>query len=177
MSISSDAIEAQASIDRDNAAFWDEKCSSQIARQLGVTGNDRSSLQRFDDWFFAFYPYLEQMIDFAGVAGKDVLQVGLGFGSVSQRLAEGGARLTGLDIVAGPVAGLNRRLRQGKLSGAAIQGSVLATMRHWIFLTFFRQRVHISVKSRIVGPTASDCDYLRVAWRRWLSIITAEVLE
>jgi ubiquinone/menaquinone biosynthesis C-methylase UbiE len=43
-----------------------------------------------------------------------------------QRLAESGARLTGLDIAAGPVAGLSHRLRQGKLSGAAIQGSVLA---------------------------------------------------
>jgi hypothetical protein len=117
------------------------------------------------------------MIDFAGVAGKDVLQVGLGFGSVSQRLTESGARLTGLDIAAGPVAGLNRCLRQGKLSGAAIQGSVLAAMRHWIFLTFFRQKAHISVKARIVGPTPSDCDYLRVAWRRWLSIIAAELLE
>jgi hypothetical protein len=68
-------------------------------------------------------------------------------------------------------------LRQGKLSGGAIQGSVLAVMRHWIFLTFFRQKVHIPVKSRIVGPTVSDCDYLRVAWGRWPSIITAEALE
>jgi hypothetical protein len=33
-----------------------------------------------------------------------------------QRLAESGARLTGLDIAAGPVAGLSHRLRHGKLT-------------------------------------------------------------
>jgi 2-polyprenyl-3-methyl-5-hydroxy-6-metoxy-1,4-benzoquinol methylase len=119
-------MDAQVAIDRENAAFWNEICGSQLARQLGVITNDRPSLQRFDDWFFAFYPYLDQMIDFTKAAGKEVLEVGLGFGSVSQRLAESGAKLTGLDIAAGPVAGVNHRLKQSNLPGRALQGSILA---------------------------------------------------
>ena len=35
--------------------------------------------------------------------GKKVLEVGLGYGSVAQRIAENGAVYTGLDIAEGPV--------------------------------------------------------------------------
>lgn len=116
---------SQTDIDAQNAAFWDEMCGSQAARSIGVTGNDLGSLARFDRWFFQFYPYLDRFIDFADVSNKDVFEVGLGFGSVSQRLAENGARLTCLDIAAGPVAGVNHRLGQLGLSGTVIQGSIL----------------------------------------------------
>jgi SAM-dependent methyltransferase len=115
----------QGSIDLANAAFWNEMCGTTAAQNLGVLGNDQASLAKFDAWYFGFYPYLADEIDFESIAGKDVLEVGLGYGSVSQRLAEMGARYTGLDIAAGPVAGVNHRLKQAKLPGKAIQGSIL----------------------------------------------------
>ena len=115
----------QHALDAANAAFWNELCGSQAAIALGMTGNDRDSLAKFDRWFFEYYPYLDRFIDFASVAGKDVLEVGLGYGSVSQRLAEHGAHLTALDIAEGPVAGVNHRLRQNGLTGKAVQGSIL----------------------------------------------------
>ena len=120
------AIATQPAIDAANAQFWNEMCGTTAAQAIGVTGSDPASLARFDRWFFDYYPYLDRYIDFAGVRGKDVLEVGLGYGSVSQRLAESGARLTSLDIAAGPVAGVNHRLRQAGLPGRAIQGSILA---------------------------------------------------
>jgi SAM-dependent methyltransferase len=109
-----------------NAAFWEELCGSTQARLLGVTDASPLSLKRFDDWYFDFYPYLFEHIPFAQLNGRDVLEVGLGYGSVAQRLAESGAHYQGLDIASGPVAMVNHRLRQNGLLEGARQGSILA---------------------------------------------------
>lgn len=115
----------QTTVDDRNAGFWDVLCGSQLAKSIGVTDCSPSSLKRFDDWYFAFYPYLFLHIPFNELAGKDVLEVGLGYGTVSQRIAEAGGRYTGLDIAEGPVVMANHRLRQCGLPGAARQGSIL----------------------------------------------------
>jgi SAM-dependent methyltransferase len=109
-----------------NASFWNELCGSGLARALGVTDDSPASLERFDRWYFEFYPYLASHIPFAALAGKRVLEVGLGYGSVAQRLAEIGAVYHGLDIAAGPVAMVQHRLAQKGLTGDVRQGSVLA---------------------------------------------------
>ncbi|MGH8636936.1 MAG: class I SAM-dependent methyltransferase [Burkholderiales bacterium] len=92
---------------------------------LGIQDASPASLKRFDDWYFAYYPYLFVHIPFYEWNGKDVLEVGLGYGTVSQRLAEWGARYRGLDIAAGPAGIVNQRLRQAGLPGEAIVGSIL----------------------------------------------------
>ena len=86
-----------------NASFWNELCGTSFAKALGVIDDLPGSLKRFDDWYFAFYPYLLIHIPFEDMQAKDVLEVGLGYGTVSQRIAEVGARYHGLDIAAGPV--------------------------------------------------------------------------
>lgn len=116
----------QASISSQNASFWNELCGSQLARTLGVVDSTPASLEKFDRWYFDFYPYLFHHIPFTQLKGKDVLEVGLGYGTVAQRLAQSGARYTGLDIAAGPVAMVNHRLQQTGLPGQAVQGSILA---------------------------------------------------
>ena len=115
----------QSAVDAANSAFWNELCGSAAARSLGITGNDPVSLKKFDDWFFQFYPYLDGFIDFPSLYDRDVLEVGLGYGTVGQRVAEFGARYTGLDIAQGPVDGFNHRLAQCGLPGRAVQGSIL----------------------------------------------------
>ena len=92
---------------------------------LGVSGNDLASLKKYDDWYLQYYPYLDRYIDFASLRDRDVLEVGLGYGTVGQKVAESGARYTGLDIAKGPVDGLNHRLAQSGLPGRALQGSIL----------------------------------------------------
>ena len=115
----------QSLVDAANSEFWNEMCGSAAARLLGITGNDVASLRKFDDWYFGFYPYLEKYIDFTSLCNRDVLEVGLGYGSVGQKIVETGARYTGLDIARGPIDGLNHRLAQSGLSGRVIQGSIL----------------------------------------------------
>src|SRR5207244_3095175 len=50
----------------------------------------------------------------------------LGYGSLSQKIAESGARYCGLDIALGPVVLVRHRLRQAGLPGRAEEGSILA---------------------------------------------------
>ena len=112
-------------ISQNNMKFWDELCGSHLARHLGVSDSSIASLKKFDDWYFDFYPYLFNHIPFRALGGKKVLEIGLGYGTVSQKLAEVGVHYTGLDIAAGPVAMVNQRLAQNNLAGQAVQGSIL----------------------------------------------------
>lgn len=72
-----------------------------------------------------YYPYLYNHIPFSELRGKKLLEVGLGYGTIAQKIAEVGADYQGLDIAEGPVAMVNHRLRQMGLPGKATQGSVL----------------------------------------------------
>jgi SAM-dependent methyltransferase len=118
-------MDRQSDIDHANAGFWDELCGTQLAKSLGVTDASPASLKRFDDWYMAFYPYLYDHIPFAAFRDKDVLEVGLGYGTVSQKIAESGARYCGLDIAANPVARANDRARHVGHAPTAQQGSIL----------------------------------------------------
>lgn len=115
-----------AELNEANAAFWDEMCGSQLAQMLGITDHSPESLKRFDDWYFEFYPYLERHIPFGEMRGKAVLEVGLGYGTVAQKIAQSGALYQGLDVASGPVGLVNHRLQSNGLLGNARQGSVLA---------------------------------------------------
>lgn len=116
----------QIRIDSENSEFWNTLCGSVFAQSIGVTDDSPASLARFDDWFFRLYPYLDGHLDLDDLKGRRVLEVGLGYGSVGQKIAAAGADYMGLDIAAGPVGMMRRRLRQSGLSGDATQGSILA---------------------------------------------------
>lgn len=112
-------------ISSQNETFWNVLCGSGAAQYLGITDTSPASLKKFDDWYFDIYPYLFDHIPFTELRGKDVLEVGLGYGTVAQKLAESGAIYQGLDIASGPVAMVNHRLNQTQLPGKAVQGSIL----------------------------------------------------
>jgi SAM-dependent methyltransferase len=116
----------QAVIDGMNSKFWNEPCGTQLAKVLGIEDDSPASLQRFDEAFFATYPYLlPKIIRPDRLAGRDVLEIGLGYGSVSQQIAGAGARYTGLDIAAGAVRMANLRMQLHGFAGRALQGTAL----------------------------------------------------
>jgi SAM-dependent methyltransferase len=100
----------QAEIDRRNAAFWDELCGSALARQLGITAPSLEALARFDAAYMAMYPYLDRYLPDVEVGGQRLLEMGLGYGTVSQLLVSRGFDYQGLDIAAGPVEMVRYRL-------------------------------------------------------------------
>ncbi len=121
------SADAQSSIDRQNQAFWDELCGTRLATTLGITEINPDSVARFDEAYMAHYPYLARYLDDLPVEGRKVLEIGLGFGTVGQILAQRGAHYHGADIAAGPVAMLRDRLRWlGRPDdGAIVQASAL----------------------------------------------------
>ena len=100
----------QATTDERNAAFWDELCGSALARQVGVEDASADSLARFDAAYMASYPYLDSYVP-ASLAGADLLEIGLGYGTLSALLIDRGARYHGVDIAEGPVEMVRHRLR------------------------------------------------------------------
>jgi SAM-dependent methyltransferase len=118
---------AQAELDSANAAFWDELCGTRFAREQGVIDNTAESLARFDRAYFDFYPYLAGYAP-VDLSGERVLEIGLGYGSLGQLLAERGADYHGLDIAPGPVAMMRERIGRAGLADPAervVQGSAL----------------------------------------------------
>ena len=83
----------QAQIDASNSVFWNELCGSYMARELGPYWTHRESLAKFDRAFFENYPYLLPLLQPERMRKKQVLEIGLGYGTVGQRLAEVGARV------------------------------------------------------------------------------------
>jgi SAM-dependent methyltransferase len=118
----------QTATDARNAAFWDELCGSALARQIGVEDASAESLARFDAAYLASYPYLEGYVP-ASFDGAELLEIGLGYGTLSSLLIGRGARYHGVDIAAGPVEMVRHRLRLAGQGGEAesrvIQASAL----------------------------------------------------
>jgi SAM-dependent methyltransferase len=100
---------SQQAIDESNAAFWDTLCGWNLAQRAGITGQGPDDLKRFDELYLGFYPYLARYLP-TDFAGKKVLEVGLGYGTLGQLIASRGADYYGADIAAGPVAVMQRRL-------------------------------------------------------------------
>lgn len=115
-----------SAVDEKNIAFWNELCGTGLATELGIKDDSAASLKKFDDWYFDFYPYLYDHIPFSQVSGRNVLEIGLGYGTVAQKLMESGANYHGLDIADGPVAMAQHRADMLGKPIKASQGSALA---------------------------------------------------
>ncbi|MBI3741900.1 MAG: class I SAM-dependent methyltransferase [Chloroflexi bacterium] len=102
----------QDRIDVKNIEFWNELCGSGLTRSLGITEASPENLRRFDDAYFAFYPYLTDYVLRYNLSGKKVLEIGLGYGTLGQLIASRGADYYGLDIAEGPVNMMRYRLEQ-----------------------------------------------------------------
>jgi SAM-dependent methyltransferase len=104
------AAPAAGDLEQRNAEFWDELCGSGLARQLGLVGRDRQTLEAFDRAYLDFYPYLLGYLDRFKLAGRRVLEIGLGYGTLGQAIIGRGAEYHGLDIAPAPVRMMQHRL-------------------------------------------------------------------
>jgi SAM-dependent methyltransferase len=103
-------VAAETRLDDLNAAFWNELCGTNLARELGIRDASAESLGRFDEAYFQLYPYLLDYFPRATVEGRRVLEIGLGYGTLGEALARLGADYHGLDLAEGPVAMMRARL-------------------------------------------------------------------
>lgn len=118
---------SEPDLDERNAAFWDELCGSSLARELGISDASEASLRRFDAAYMDLYPYLRDYLDHP-LDGAEVLEIGLGYGTLSGELMSRGASYHGVDIAEGPVEMVRHRWRLAGGSDAdqrVVQASVL----------------------------------------------------
>lgn len=174
-------------VSEENAEFWDELCGSILARDLGITDHSSSSLRKYDEGYFEFYPYLSSYIPFPKMKGKVVLEVGLGFGSVAQRVAEAGAIYEGLDISRGPVAMVNHRFRTFGVTGHAMRGNILdapfkdSSFDYVIAIGSYhhtgdlQRAVDESFRLLKSGGTLVMMVYSAYSYRRWLTALPSAI--
>jgi SAM-dependent methyltransferase len=117
----------EPALDDRNAAFWDELCGTNMARTLGISDASKESLTRFDEAYFALYPYLLGYVPRQAVEGRHLLEIGLGYGTLGEALTRLGADYHGLDLAAAPVAMMRSRLARipGGHPEQVVQGSAL----------------------------------------------------
>lgn len=101
---------SQSEIDTRNAEFWNELCGSSLAQSLGITGGTSANLRRFDEAYLGLYPYLAQYVEREKLRGKKVLEIGLGYGTLGQMIADQRCEYHGLDIAEGPANMMRYRL-------------------------------------------------------------------
>lgn len=115
----------QLEIDQRNIAFWDELCGTQMATMLGIDDASQESLATFDRWYLDYYPYLRRHVPIDRLAGKAVLEIGLGYGTMATQLMERDALYHGLDIAEGPVEMARYRAELARRDADIRQGSIL----------------------------------------------------
>lgn len=114
--------------DRKNIQFWNELCGSSLARSLGITEINSETLQKFDKAYMDYYPYLAGYVLKENLKSKRVLEIGLGYGTLSSLIASRDPDYYGLDIAYGPVKMIAYRLALAGQRNTlkAQEGSVLA---------------------------------------------------
>jgi len=170
---------AQKELDQKNAEFWNELCGTTFAQERGIKDHSDAPLKKFDEAYFAFYPYLLKHIKPELMRGQKVLEIGLGYGTVGQNLFEEGADYFGLDIAEGPVKMMNHRLRTKGYPEKAQQGSMLAcpfkdeTFDHVVSIGCFHHTGNIQKcfdeTYRILKPggRAMIMVYNKYSYRQW----------
>jgi SAM-dependent methyltransferase len=95
--------------------FWEQKpCGSTHARAPDGSRAYFDQIERRRD---ELEPFIARYADFAGVRGRDVLEVGVGLGTDFVRFSRAGARVTGVDLSPRAVDLVRRRLELEGLSG------------------------------------------------------------
>lgn len=118
----------QYQVNQDNSEFWTELCGTSFAQEHGIRNADKESLALFDKAFFDYYPFALDYLNSIEFNNSEVVEIGLGYGTVGEWLAKRSKHYTGVDISKGPVAMLNHRLKQNNLTTnhQAIQANALA---------------------------------------------------
>jgi ubiquinone/menaquinone biosynthesis C-methylase UbiE len=107
-----------------NKDFWDELCGSNLFVHLGLKEMNEQNLKIFDEHYFAMYPYLKNYVSKRQIENRSVLEIGLGFGTLSEYIFSNSKQYTGVDYASNPVKIVNERAKNNGRSqmAYAVQG-------------------------------------------------------
>jgi SAM-dependent methyltransferase len=109
--------------DAENSEFWNYLCGTNAALGYGFDVTTSVGIEDFDSWYFKFYPYLRNYLEFALSGPESVLEIGLGLGTTSRYLASNVSKYTGLDIAPNVISFLREDFKNRKLHGEFVLGS------------------------------------------------------
>ena len=146
-------------VDNQNDAYWSELSGTRAAAKLGITPSDPNGHSVFDEWFFWYYPYLADtsVIPWSELMDKQVLEVGLGYGSVGRKAINCGAFYTGLDVARGPIEFLSKTTQQS--SATFMQESVQQTL-----LTRIKNKSMANSQHPTIGSQGGREKWRMVVW-------------
>jgi SAM-dependent methyltransferase len=101
-------------------AYWNEHVGDWPIATAPV--GTAAYFEQTEAYRFDKLDYLERRIDFAGYAGRRVLDLGCGFGNDAARFAKGGAVVTGIDLAPRAVALARSNFAQRGLAGTFLEG-------------------------------------------------------
>ncbi len=104
----------------DNKSFWNELCGSHLFNFLGLKEVNAETLSVFDNEYFKMYPYLKTYVKDEYIINKNVLEIGLGFGSLSQFIMNKAGKYTGVDYSENPVNIVNERATLNGINNKAM---------------------------------------------------------
>ena len=102
-----------------NSKFWDEICGTARFRSLGLKEISPESLKKFDSWYMEYYPYLHKYLPLKQLKDKSVLEIGLGFGTIGEKLFLSAKKYIGVDYAQNPVDLMNLRIKYRNKNNAA----------------------------------------------------------
>lgn len=109
-------------------AFWDSHpCGEGMVGGLSARQVEeyRAFFNRYDALKYSLERHIPACIESLSLAGRRVLEVGLGQGAEAELIIRSGANWSGLDLTAESVSRVKTRLAIHKLQGDVRQGSVL----------------------------------------------------
>lgn len=143
-----------------------------------------------DDYRFDKLRYLPQLVDFSGFRGQRLLEVGCGIGTDLVRFANGGARVTGIDLspTAIDLAGQNLALHGARAEELRVANAEALPYDEGQFDVVYGHGViqYIADPARLVrecarvlrpGGTGIFMVYNRVSWLNGLSKVMKVPLE
>jgi ubiquinone/menaquinone biosynthesis C-methylase UbiE len=104
--------------------YWDELCGTAAWNALGLKEVCPSTLEIFNRWYLDdFYPYLAKYLGEVSQT-SNILEIGLGFGTVGQYMFNRCTNYTGVDFAQGPVGMMNQRIEYccKKATAIAVRG-------------------------------------------------------
>lgn len=111
--------------DNKNAEFWNYLCGTNAATYMGFDLETDKGLKDFDAWYMNFYPYLEEYLIWVKDGARTILEVGLGLGTVSRKLAKEVSNFVGVDVAEQPCIFLQRSLARDEIAVTTVKKSIL----------------------------------------------------
>ena len=118
-------MESLEDITQKNKDYWEIPCGSNLASFLGINDLSQKSLNKFDKGYFEVYPQLKNFVLKNINSDSKVLEIGVGYGSVSELLSKKCKEFHALDIANTPIDLVNTRLERLGKKKNGIVGSIL----------------------------------------------------